>query len=140
MKGKMIMKKTTLKKCETKLNQMKQDILDTFKEKAKESLSIDTNVQDEGDIAQEASQHSVDLVLLSKNKQKLKLIEQALLRIKEGTYGICIDTEEEIEESRLIANPLAMRSIFAQETFEREQKNRQLAKKPTISQSFSNDD
>lgn len=118
------MKKATLKKCEEKLLQMKQDILASLKEREQEALAVETDVQDETDIAQEATSKSVSMLLADKDSQRLTMINAALEKIKNGTYGICIDTEEEIEEKRLLANPLAIRSISAQEEFERDQKQR----------------
>lgn len=133
------MKKSTLKKCEEKLLAMKKEIQVSLKERAKEGLSIETDVQDEGDMAQESSSKAVSMLLIDKDKNKLALIEQALGRIEDGTYGICIDTEEEIEERRLLANPLALRSIVAQENFEKEQKQKALAKKPSASSLFKDE-
>lgn len=118
------MKKATLKKCEELLLNMKKEILANFQERAQEGLSIEGEVQDEGDIAQEATAKSVSLALADKDKARLAAIEQALKRISEGSYGICIDTEEEIEEKRLLANPLAVRTVMAQEAFEKDQKQR----------------
>lgn len=133
------MKKSTLKKCEEKLLAMKKEIQVSLKERAVEGLSIETDVQDEGDMAQESSSKAVSLLLIDKDKNKLSLINQALARIEDGTYGICIDTEEEIEERRLLANPLALRSIIAQENFEKEQKQKALAKKPSASSLFKDE-
>lgn len=133
------MKKSTLKKCEEKLLAMKKEIQLSLKERAVEGLSIETDVQDEGDMAQESSSKAVSLLLIDKDKAKLSLIEQALTRIEDGTYGICIDTEEEIEERRLLANPLALRSIIAQENFEKEQKQKALARKPSASSLFKDE-
>ena len=48
-----------------------------------------------------------------------KIIEQ---RIKEGTYGYCEETGEPIGIKRLIARPIAMLSIEAQEKHERNEK------------------
>lgn len=118
------MKKTTLKKCEELLRNLKKDILASLKERTAESISVETDVQDDGDIAQEASAKSITFALAEKDKNRLASIEQALGRIKDGTYGICVDTEEDIEEKRLLANPLALRTISAQETFERAQKQK----------------
>lgn len=134
------MKKATLKKCEDLLKKMKLDILDSLREREIEGTAIETEVQDEGDIAQEASAKSVTLALAEKDKNRLRAIEQALQRIGDGSYGICIDTEEEIEEKRLLANPLAMRTISAQEAFEKDQKQRASASRGGGSSMFGSDD
>ncbi len=57
--------------------------------------------------------------LLSMDTDVLTDIEDALKRIREGTYGLCIDTGKEIPESRLEAMPWAPRCREAQESYER---------------------
>ncbi len=57
--------------------------------------------------------------LLTKDTDVLSEIEDALKRIKEGTYGYCIDTGKEIPESRLEAMPWTPRCREAQEAYER---------------------
>ena len=49
-------------------------------------------------------------------------IEQALKRIKDGTYGYCEETGEPIGIKRLIARPIATLCIAAQEKHEKEEK------------------
>ena len=48
------------------------------------------------------------------------LIEQALKRVEEGTYGICKVTGEKIGEKRLRALPFTLLSVEAQEEIEKE--------------------
>lgn len=45
-------------------------------------------------------------------------IENALMRIRRGTYGYCIDCEDELVVERLQANPAAERCVPCQEKFE----------------------
>lgn len=134
------MKKTTLKKCEELLKKMQGEIMDSLKQRSAEGLSVETDVQDEGDMAQEATSKSVSLLLADKDKARLNMIKQALQRIEDGSYGICIDTEEEIEEKRLLANPLALRTISAQEAFEKDQKQRKSMSKSGGSSLFGSDE
>ena len=49
-------------------------------------------------------------------------IEEALKRLKDGTYGFCEDTGEPIGLKRLMARPVATLSIAAQEKHEKEEK------------------
>ena len=49
-------------------------------------------------------------------------IDQALKKIKDGTYGFCEETGEPIGLKRLIARPIATLSIEAQERHEKEEK------------------
>ena len=49
-------------------------------------------------------------------------IDKALLRIKDDTFGYCLDTAEPIGLKRLMARPVATLSIEAQERHERDEK------------------
>ena len=49
-------------------------------------------------------------------------IDKALLRIKNNTYGYCLDTAEEIGLKRLIVIPVAKYTIVAQEKHEKNEK------------------
>lgn len=44
-------------------------------------------------------------------RREVKAIQSALLRIKNGTYGICIDCGEAIPQKRLEAVPTALRCM-----------------------------
>jgi len=63
----------------------------------------------------------VDLNLASVDRhiQEIRDIDEALMRIAKGSYGICVDTGEEIELDRLRANPTAKRTRRAQEMHEK---------------------
>ncbi len=50
---------------------------------------------------------------------ELREVEDALERIDNGTYGICVDTGQPIEIERLRANPTALRTAKAQEIYEK---------------------
>ena len=54
----------------------------------------------------------------------LSKIDEALLKIANGTYGYCEDTGEPIGIKRLMARPVATLSIDAQENHERMEKLR----------------
>jgi len=49
---------------------------------------------------------------------ELQAIDRALARVREGTYGLCIDCEVRIPEARLNAAPQALRCIHCQEKTE----------------------
>ena len=49
-------------------------------------------------------------------------IDKALLRIKDETYGYCLDTAEPIGLKRLMARPVAKYTIAAQEKHEKDEK------------------
>jgi DnaK suppressor protein len=61
-----------------------------------------------GDWIDQSSQESdlhVHLALKQTDKKLLRAIEEAILRMDQGTYGICMDCEEEIKPARLEAVP-----------------------------------
>jgi RNA polymerase-binding transcription factor DksA len=56
--------------------------------------------------------------LLTMDTDVLAEIEDALKRIREGTYGKCVDTGQDIPEARLEAMPWAARTVDAQQAYE----------------------
>ena len=52
----------------------------------------------------------------------MKLQPKALIRIKDDTYGYCLDTAEPIGLKRLMARPVAKYTIAAQEKHEKDEK------------------
>jgi DnaK suppressor protein len=70
----------------------------------------------EDDQAQFLNDESVSLHLNRLDYAKLRLIEEALDRLKSGDYGICLCCEEPIPPKRLNAVPWARYCIRCQET------------------------
>ena len=55
-----------------------------------------------------------NLTQLAARQQKFMIqLENALVRIKNGTYGVCVDTGKLIKKERLLAVPHTMHSIEA---------------------------
>lgn len=61
---------------------------------------------EQGENAAEVEQFANDLSVTSDIDARLKKVEAALVRVEDGTYGIC-SMGEEIEEARLRAEPAA---------------------------------
>jgi DnaK suppressor protein len=61
-----------------------------------------------------------------RNRKLIYKIDEALQRIKEGTYGYCEETGEEIGIKRLEVRPIATLCIEAQERHEQMEKARKL--------------
>ena len=86
--------------------------------------NLDDNVAS-ADIVDQASSHTEKTVEMRASNRRRKLInkiDQALKRLKDGTYGYCKDTGEPIGLKRLIARPIATLCIEAQEKHEKEEK------------------
>lgn len=79
----------------------------------------------EPDIADRASRESnraVELRTRDRNRKLLGKIDQALVRIEDGSYGYCEETNEAISVGRLQARPIATLSLEAQEKHERRER------------------
>ena len=77
------------------------------------------------DIVDQASSYTDKNVEMKAINRQIKLIakiDQALDRIKNGTYGFCAETGEPIGIKRLMARPVAELCIAAQEKHEKEEK------------------
>lgn len=66
---------------------------------------------------------TLELRTRDRERKLLNKINEALMRIKEGTYGYCEETGEPIGFKRLDARPIATLSIEAQERHERKERN-----------------
>ena len=97
------------------LDKAKQRLLDLKQEYQTRVYKIqhdmqnpDTDMtQDWDDQAVINEQNDVRKNLLVEAQQNLELVNNALLRIENGTYGICTVSGEEIEPARLEAVPFA---------------------------------
>ena len=70
---------------------------------------------DDLDRIQQASDHDYVVGNLERNASQLREVRDALNRLIEGTYGICVDCEEPINRKRLAAVPWAAHCIVCQE-------------------------
>jgi DnaK suppressor protein len=69
--------------------------------------SMDTNTR-QGDLADQATGNNevhIQLKLKQTDAKILQAIEEALMRIEKGTYGLCRDCGEPVAEARLNAIP-----------------------------------
>ena len=77
------------------------------------------------DIVDQASSYTDKTVEMKAINRQIKLIskiDQALIRIKDATYGFCEETTEPIGLKRLMARPVAELCIAAQEKHEKEER------------------
>jgi DnaK suppressor protein len=77
---------------------------------------------DSGDMSQEMFTREMDATIGEQVERRLKDVDRALQKIEEGTYGICDDTGEPIPRGRLKAVPEAIRTVEAQQRYERERR------------------
>jgi len=72
-------------------------------------------VADPLDMTQEAAQRDVAVQLLDRESALARRVRSAIGRTDDGSYGICLDCEEEIAPKRLKAIPWAELCIRCQE-------------------------
>ncbi len=78
------------------------------------------------DVAFNAYETQFLLGLSQKEKEKIEMIDAALKRIENGTYGKCIDCNEDINEERLMALPYSTRCMTCRTKFEEKQRRKRL--------------
>lgn len=104
----------TLKQFENLFIELKKNTLNEMK---KDEPSFEKG--DEVDLTQEERSREIELKLLGRQNFMLKKIDNALFKIKNGTYGICEECDGEIEMNRLRARPVATQCIACKEEEEK---------------------
>jgi DnaK suppressor protein len=122
------MRKAFLKKARETLEEMRAQLLRNVKQEVQEGRE---QTKDEGmdtyDIASDARDREITLILNDREREKLQAIDEALGRVDDGTYGICESCEAEIAEARLQALPFTRVCVSCQAEREKEAKlNRRL--------------
>ncbi|EIT85771.1 hypothetical protein A374_08049 [Fictibacillus macauensis ZFHKF-1] len=97
-------------KLETQISQ--REPKESLSESTGEISSYDNHF---GDIGSELNEREVAMAIDENQEETLQEVNEALQRMEKGTYGICIDTGEEISYERLKALPYAKRTVEAQE-------------------------
>ena len=78
--------------------------------------------QDMADRASLETDHQLELRTRDRERKLIIKIDEALARIENGSYGFCQDTDEPIGLKRLMARPIAVLSLEAQERHERQER------------------
>jgi DnaK suppressor protein len=115
----MIMKKVFINKVKTMLEIERKAIISRAKQHA------NTEIDTDGDDTDEIQGRIIALAtaqLIARDKEKLAKIENAFKRIADGSFGKCVECEEDIGEKRLLANPGSVNCISCAEVSELEAK------------------
>jgi len=75
--------------------------------------------QASGDWAQDDAEQDLCIAMDERETAELTALDQALQRVADGSYGLCLDCGVNIPTARLHANPSAMRCVACQEAQER---------------------
>lgn len=85
----------------------------------KQNMTLVEDAADEVDVAQGLALNMITERLTLRDQEMLQKINDAMHRIKNGSYGICEDCEEEIPEKRLLAIPYCTQCVICAENEER---------------------
>jgi len=82
-----------------------------------ESIRID-QMADPADVTRELADRDVAVQILDRESALVRRLRAALERIRDGSYGLCMECEDTIAPKRLKAIPWAERCIHCQEAFD----------------------
>jgi DnaK suppressor protein len=105
------------------LLKMKEETLQEISKTLKSGSDI-TSGEPSGDIYDQASSErdrELGLLLGDREREKLRNIDEALLKIEEGEYGICEECEEDIPIGRLKVVPFAHYCVKCKADIEKQQ-------------------
>lgn len=112
------MNRESMKQFESLFIELKKNIVNEMRQ-------VENTYQggDEADLSLTDREQALDLKILGRQNFMLKKIDNALFRIKNGTFGVCDECEGEIEINRLRARPVATQCITCKEEGERSEAN-----------------
>ena len=109
------------------LMKVRNDLAEQIRVCADESLDC-TNSEKRGVTTHmadsDSSRNEMGLQMLTENGNIITLIDDAIERLANGEYGICMDCGEPISEARLMARPYALFCIKCKSRHEEMMKNR----------------
>ncbi|CAN5354962.1 hypothetical protein BH11PSE11_BH11PSE11_22430 [soil metagenome] len=79
-----------------------------------EQLAPSSGLDDLRDGAESDALTETDVALLGNELDELRTIDAALVRIKAGTYGMCMECGDPIPTARMKAQPSALRCLACQ--------------------------
>jgi len=82
----------------------------------------DFTEHDSGDMSREIFNREMDATIAEQVEQRLEIVDRALQKLEEGTYGLSDVSGEPIPRGRLEAVPEAIRTVEEQQSFERERR------------------
>jgi DnaK suppressor protein len=104
-----------------KLLEMRRELLGQVERKKLFSKEVgEDGIPDSGDVAAYSYSKEVLMGLGENERTKLRLVEEALTKIDEGTYGVCERCEEAIPVKRLELLPFTRYCVQCQSALEKE--------------------
>lgn len=117
------MRKAFIKKARETLEDMRSQLIRNVQQ---DLNAVRDQHKDEGmdtyDLASDARDKEINLILGDRDREKVQAIDEALGRIEQNTYGMCESCESDIAEARLQALPFTRLCVNCQADRERELK------------------
>lgn len=104
------------------LENLKEDTLREIRKSVKKGTEAVAAIEPGGDIYDQASSErdrELGLLLGDREREKIHSIDEALLRIDEGEYGICEECDEDIPLGRLKAMPFTRHCVKCKSDLEK---------------------
>ena len=104
------------------LEKLKEDTLREIRKSVKNGTEAVAAIEPGGDIYDQASSErdrELGLLLGDREREKIHSIDEALLRIDEGDYGICEECDEDIPLGRLKAMPFTRHCVKCKSDLEK---------------------
>jgi len=110
------MDKKRLEYYKKKLEAKREELLRLMSQAEQEAQAADGDpTQDIADKA--ANSYTKEFLFSQSNNERfmLQLVDEALVRVKNGGFGLCVNCQEEIQQKRMDAVPWARHCIGCQE-------------------------
>lgn len=104
----------------SELLRTRDDVSSRSRERTREALAESSMGGDEADQASTSSTQAFDLRLAEKDRKLLELIDHALEKFANDTYGLCEGTGDPIAVARLRLRPWARFSVDHKQRLERD--------------------
>lgn len=118
------MEEKDLQQLKEQLEGIKAEILEDVEQTLTEMTDQNGNIPDPNDRATVESDRNFELRIRGRERKLMDKVNEALGRIDEGTYGICVGCGEDIALKRLQARPVASFCIECKTKQEKLEKER----------------
>ena len=109
---------------------MKEDLLREIAASIENQTDHRYEIGDIYDMATSERDREFSLLVGNRNRQRLKEIDEALIRIQDKTYGVCEECGERISPGRLLAMPFTNWCVKCKEEAERREVEDSLLERP----------
>lgn len=115
------MRRKRMEMIRKRLMQMREDMLTDLRQKNTDAASVsDAGVPDPGDSSLSAYLTDFLHLLSDSRREEILKIDEALQRLEDGSYGICLNCGEQIPIERLEVQPYTSHCVACKEELERE--------------------